>query len=105
MDEGQSSMMEAQLANLTAMKDIPQICVRHYRKGKLTPSFQIREGMIHTQLPIMRDGETTPISDIKTEPHLPDSSSKILDNIIRHSNSPAIKILVLKLRPMPCLNK
>ncbi|PPD98615.1 hypothetical protein GOBAR_DD04360 [Gossypium barbadense] len=39
MDEGQSSMMEAQLANLTAM-----ICVRHYRKGKLTSSFQIRGG-------------------------------------------------------------
>ncbi|PPD94753.1 hypothetical protein GOBAR_DD08213 [Gossypium barbadense] len=38
MDEGQSSMMEAQLANLTAM-DIPQICVRHYKKGKLNAVF------------------------------------------------------------------
>ncbi|PPD85585.1 hypothetical protein GOBAR_DD17482 [Gossypium barbadense] len=55
MDEGQSSMMEAQLANLTAM-------------GKLTPSFQIREGMIHTQLPIMRD-ERPPQSSISKPSH------------------------------------
>ncbi|PPD88238.1 hypothetical protein GOBAR_DD14822 [Gossypium barbadense] len=48
MDKGQSSMMEAQLANLTAM-DIPRICVRHCKNEKLMSFSQIKEGMIHIQ--------------------------------------------------------
>ncbi|PPD93450.1 hypothetical protein GOBAR_DD09609 [Gossypium barbadense] len=43
MDEGESSMMEAQLANLTAMRDMPWICVPHIKTGKLMPFFQVRE--------------------------------------------------------------
>ncbi|PPD71194.1 hypothetical protein GOBAR_DD31925 [Gossypium barbadense] len=56
------------MANKT-LKDIPRICVRHYKKEKLMSFSQIKEGMIHIQLLTTRDGETTLISDIRIKPY------------------------------------